>query len=152
MEGTPEYLDYTEIMETFLKINGVKRVHNLRIWVSLLVASLLDNYDFYDFHFFFFCQALSVNKIALAAHLAVRKYRLWCSNEIKALNLCDYARCNSNPIVCFPSWLYLCRYTSYSFLSNERYHFKNVEFYKQMGTARIIREQREAKSCLKFSF
>lgn len=33
MEGIPEYLDYTEIMRTFLNINGVVRVHNLRIWV-----------------------------------------------------------------------------------------------------------------------
>lgn len=33
MEGTPEYLDYTEIMTTFLSIDGVVRVHNLRIWV-----------------------------------------------------------------------------------------------------------------------
>lgn len=47
MEATPKYLDYTEILETFLQIDGVVRVHNLRIW------------------------ALSVNKIALAAHLAV---------------------------------------------------------------------------------
>jgi solute carrier family 30 (zinc transporter), member 2 len=36
MEGTPEYLDYTEIMETFLSINGVVRVHNLRIWVRMM--------------------------------------------------------------------------------------------------------------------
>ncbi|XP_070497401.1 proton-coupled zinc antiporter SLC30A2-like [Chironomus tepperi] len=49
MEGIPEYLDYTEIMRTFLNINGVVRVHNLRIW------------------------ALSVNKVALAAHLAVHE-------------------------------------------------------------------------------
>ncbi|EAA14842.4 AGAP009005-PA [Anopheles gambiae str. PEST] len=47
MEGTPKYLDYTEVMQTFLQIEGVVRVHNLRIW------------------------ALSINKIALAAHLAV---------------------------------------------------------------------------------
>jgi Co/Zn/Cd efflux system component len=33
MEGIPEYLDYSEIMETFLSIDGVVRVHNLRIWV-----------------------------------------------------------------------------------------------------------------------
>ncbi|XP_055635857.1 proton-coupled zinc antiporter SLC30A2-like [Toxorhynchites rutilus septentrionalis] len=47
MEGTPKYLDYTEVMQTFLQIDGVVRVHNLRIW------------------------ALSINKIALSAHLAV---------------------------------------------------------------------------------
>lgn len=51
MEGTPKYLDYTEVMQTFLQIEGVVRVHNLRIW------------------------ALSINKIALAAHLAVGKQR-----------------------------------------------------------------------------
>lgn len=47
MEGTPKYLDYTEVMQTFLQIAGVVRVHNLRIWM------------------------LSINKIALSAHLAV---------------------------------------------------------------------------------
>lgn len=48
MEATPKYLDYTEVMNTFLAIDGVVRVHNLRIW------------------------ALSINKVALAAHLAIR--------------------------------------------------------------------------------
>lgn len=47
MEGVPKFLDYTEVMQTFMSIPGVVRVHNLRIW------------------------ALSINKIALAAHLAV---------------------------------------------------------------------------------
>uniref|UniRef100_A0A336MYR4 CSON003186 protein n=1 Tax=Culicoides sonorensis TaxID=179676 RepID=A0A336MYR4_CULSO len=47
MEGVPKFLDYTDVMQTFLQIPGVVRVHNLRIW------------------------ALSINKIALAAHLAV---------------------------------------------------------------------------------
>ncbi|XP_065090045.1 proton-coupled zinc antiporter SLC30A2 [Ochlerotatus camptorhynchus] len=47
MEGTPKYLDYTDVMQTFLQIEGVVRVHNLRIW------------------------ALTINKIALSAHLAV---------------------------------------------------------------------------------
>lgn len=50
MEGVPKFLDYTDVMDTFLQIPGVVRVHNLRIW------------------------ALSINKIALAAHLAVGKY------------------------------------------------------------------------------
>lgn len=50
MEGTPKYLDFTEVMQTFLQIQGVVRVHNLRIW------------------------ALSINKIALSAHLAVGEY------------------------------------------------------------------------------
>ncbi|KAG4065600.1 hypothetical protein HA402_012590 [Bradysia odoriphaga] len=47
MEGTPTYLEYTEVLDTFLRINGVVRVHNLRIW------------------------ALSINKVALSAHLAI---------------------------------------------------------------------------------
>lgn len=47
MEGSPSYLHYAEVMEIFLNIPGVERVHNLRIW------------------------ALSINKIALSAHLAV---------------------------------------------------------------------------------
>lgn len=50
MEATPAYMYYTEVMETFKQIEGV--VHNLRIW------------------------ALSVNKIALAAHLAVGKLQV----------------------------------------------------------------------------
>lgn len=47
MEGTPKFLDYTEIKQMFHEIDGVVLVHNLRIW------------------------ALSINKIALSAHLAV---------------------------------------------------------------------------------
>lgn len=48
MEGTPSYLQYAEVMSVFSTIDGVERVHNLRIW------------------------ALSINKIALSAHLAIR--------------------------------------------------------------------------------
>ena len=47
--GLPRGLDFNMVQETFLSIDGVVRVHNLRIW------------------------ALSMDKIALAAHLAVRK-------------------------------------------------------------------------------
>lgn len=47
MEGTPSYLQYAEVLQIFEQIEGVKRVHNLRIW------------------------ALSLNKIALSVHLAV---------------------------------------------------------------------------------
>lgn len=47
MEGAPTFLDYTEIMDVFMHIDGVVRVHNLRLW------------------------GLSVNKIALSAHLAI---------------------------------------------------------------------------------
>ena len=47
MEATPAYMDYTEVLEIFKQIEGVVLVHGLRIW------------------------AIGVNKIALAAHLAV---------------------------------------------------------------------------------
>lgn len=47
MEGTPTYMDYNEIQNIFLDIEGVRRVHNLRIW------------------------GLSINKVALSAHLAI---------------------------------------------------------------------------------
>ncbi|XP_075149183.1 solute carrier family 30 member 3 isoform X3 [Haematobia irritans] len=47
MEGTPSYLHYTEVLNIFQQIEGVRRVHNLRIW------------------------ALSINKVALSAHLAI---------------------------------------------------------------------------------
>jgi hypothetical protein len=72
MEGIPEYLDYSEIMKTFLNIDGVVRVHNLRIWVSCWKRKCI-----YCLHFTFSLlhfKALSVNKVALAAHLAVCKY------------------------------------------------------------------------------
>lgn len=49
MEGTPTYLDYTEIKSLFLDIDGVKRVHNLRVW------------------------GLSIDKVAMSAHLAIGK-------------------------------------------------------------------------------
>ncbi|XP_055389358.1 proton-coupled zinc antiporter SLC30A2 [Condylostylus longicornis] len=48
MEGTPSYLDYAEVLEIFQKIDGVERVHNLRIW------------------------ALSVSKVAVSVHLAIK--------------------------------------------------------------------------------
>lgn len=70
MEGTPRYLDYSAILETFLQIDGVVRVHNLRIW------------------------ALSVNKIALAAHLAVGK----CFSAFFALLLFNLSNCTSQNI------------------------------------------------------
>lgn len=51
MESIPgNIVDYTDVMNTFLQIEGVLRVHNLRIW------------------------ALSINKVALSAHLAVGKH------------------------------------------------------------------------------
>lgn len=47
MEATPTFLDYTDIMEAFMQVDGVIRVHNLRLW------------------------SLSINKNALSAHLAI---------------------------------------------------------------------------------
>lgn len=47
MEGMPKGFDYTEIETTFMEINGVVKVHNLRVW------------------------ALSLDKSALSAHLAI---------------------------------------------------------------------------------
>lgn len=46
MEATPEYLDYTEIMETFLGIPGVVRVHNLRIWVRITRNDFTQSFAF----------------------------------------------------------------------------------------------------------
>lgn len=48
MEGLPKGIDFNEVLETFLQIDGVIKVHNLRIW------------------------ALSLDKTALSAHLAIR--------------------------------------------------------------------------------
>ncbi|XP_032592242.1 zinc transporter 2 isoform X2 [Drosophila grimshawi] len=47
MEGTPNYMHYEEVLQIFQRIEGVERVHNLRIW------------------------ALSINKVALSVHLAI---------------------------------------------------------------------------------
>uniref|UniRef100_A0A1B6H9H4 Zinc transporter 2 n=1 Tax=Homalodisca liturata TaxID=320908 RepID=A0A1B6H9H4_9HEMI len=47
MEGMPRGVDFNDVLNTFLSIDGVQRVHNLRIW------------------------ALSLDKTALAAHLAI---------------------------------------------------------------------------------
>ncbi|XP_065225157.1 proton-coupled zinc antiporter SLC30A2-like isoform X2 [Planococcus citri] len=47
MEGIPKGIDFCDVLNTFLGIEGVVKVHNLRIW------------------------ALSLDKMALAAHLAV---------------------------------------------------------------------------------
>ncbi|KAL1115774.1 hypothetical protein AAG570_006064 [Ranatra chinensis] len=47
MEGIPKDVDFNEVLNTFMGIDGVVRVHNLRIW------------------------ALSLDKTALSAHLAI---------------------------------------------------------------------------------
>ncbi|KAF9420342.1 hypothetical protein HW555_003403 [Spodoptera exigua] len=48
MEGSPRGVDFQEVANTFLSLPGVVRVHNLRMW------------------------ALSLDKTALSAHLAIR--------------------------------------------------------------------------------
>lgn len=47
MEGLPKGIDFNDVMNIFLNIEGVIRVHNLRIW------------------------ALSLDKMALSAHIAI---------------------------------------------------------------------------------
>ncbi|XP_046383417.1 zinc transporter 2-like isoform X2 [Ischnura elegans] len=49
MEGMPKGVDFSQVHTTLLNIDGVVRVHNLRIW------------------------ALSLDKTALSAHLAIRQ-------------------------------------------------------------------------------
>lgn len=49
MEGIPKGFEYSEVEGIFMKIEGVVKVHNLRIW------------------------ALSLDKTALSAHLAISK-------------------------------------------------------------------------------
>jgi hypothetical protein len=78
-------------------------------------------------------QALSVNKIALAAHLAVRKY---------PFSLSPMANQNSQFCVIMPDGIPM-RLFDFIFLaalhipfSNECYHFTNVAFNKQMKTGR----------------
>lgn len=48
MEGMPKGFDYSQVESTFMQIDGVVKVHNLRIW------------------------ALSLDKTALSAHLAIK--------------------------------------------------------------------------------
>ncbi|OXU26397.1 hypothetical protein TSAR_010714 [Trichomalopsis sarcophagae] len=48
MEGIPKGFDYSQVESTFMQIDGVVKVHNLRIW------------------------ALSLDKTALSAHIAIR--------------------------------------------------------------------------------
>lgn len=49
MEGIPRGYDYSQVESTFMQIDGVVKVHNLRIW------------------------ALSLDRPALSAHLAISK-------------------------------------------------------------------------------
>lgn len=50
MEALPKGIEFEEVMTTLLMIDGVKRVHNLRIW------------------------ALSLDKVAMSAHVAIGNY------------------------------------------------------------------------------
>lgn len=49
MEAIPKGIDFEEMMNILLMIEGVERVHNLRIW------------------------ALSLDKVAMSAHVAISK-------------------------------------------------------------------------------
>lgn len=49
MEGIPKGFEYSKVESTFMQIDGVVKVHNLRIW------------------------ALSLDKTALSAHIAISK-------------------------------------------------------------------------------
>ena len=49
MEATPDGVNYDFVKETFLSVQGIKQVHNLRIW------------------------GLTTDKTALSAHLAVEE-------------------------------------------------------------------------------
>ncbi|XP_041361076.1 zinc transporter 2-like [Gigantopelta aegis] len=49
MEGTPKNVDFSEVRQTFYEIDGVKDIHNLRVW------------------------SLTLDKIALSVHIAVDK-------------------------------------------------------------------------------
>lgn len=53
MEGTPNGFDYSLVENTFLQINGVIKIHNLRIW------------------------ALSLDKNALSAHLVIGNFLIF---------------------------------------------------------------------------
>ena len=55
----PRDVDFNDVLETFLSIDGVVAVHNLRIW------------------------ALSLGKTALAAHVAIGKFFKNFSIEMK---------------------------------------------------------------------
>jgi len=49
MEGTPPDISYKVVTSTFLAVDGIKLVHNLRVW------------------------SITTNKSALAAHLVIEK-------------------------------------------------------------------------------
>jgi len=49
MEGTPKGLDFNEVKRVLFSINGIKEIHNLRIW------------------------SLTMDKNAVSVHLAVEK-------------------------------------------------------------------------------
>lgn len=52
MEGTPRSLDFDDVKDTLLRLDGVCLLHNLRIW------------------------SLTTNKTALSVHLAVGTFSI----------------------------------------------------------------------------
>lgn len=65
MEGIPKGFEYSQVESTFMQIEGVMKVHNLRIW------------------------ALSLDKTALSAHLAISKRISTCFIVICITGLFD---------------------------------------------------------------
>lgn len=64
MEGMPRGFDYSQVENTFMNIDGVVKIHNLRIW------------------------ALSLDKTALSAHVAISELvfqLLFCNNTCRKL-------------------------------------------------------------------
>ncbi|GBP62977.1 Zinc transporter 2 [Eumeta japonica] len=68
MEGSPRGLDFQDVANTFLSIPGVVRVHNLRMW------------------------ALSLDKTALAAHLAIHSLLKYWAIKCKKNFESDWSR------------------------------------------------------------
>lgn len=64
-KGLPKGMDFTQVMNTFLNIEGVVRVHNLRIW------------------------ALSMDKTAISAHLAICKCVSLSFRQIFNYSMCE---------------------------------------------------------------
>lgn len=100
MEGTPSYMHYAEVLEVFEHIEGVRRVHNLRIW------------------------ALSINKVALSVHLAIGEYTGFiCYAMFCTFMICYVCLCYAYAMLCYLCLCYvMCVYAllSYVMLTNKK--------------------------------
>lgn len=90
MEGTPSYMHYAEVLEVFEHIEGVRRVHNLRIW------------------------ALSINKIALSVHLAIGEYKFFnvISMYVHTSRLCSAMLHIMLAVLCYVLLFYVKIFTN----------------------------------------